>query len=127
MAKADEGQILVIADAEMRGQLSFADNRVITVDPTEANGLEAGLVLVVEPGAWTAASDALSHLHYVALTRTMGRLVIVHSGELPEGLSSKQGRKRAPSASKRSPSKRTQAKAKKPVQSLLRRLRKRYK
>ena len=127
VAKADEGQILVIADAEMRGQLSFADNRVITVDPTEANGLEAGLVIVVEPGAWTAASDALSHLHYVALTRTMGRLVIVHSGELPEGLSSKQGRRRAPSASKRSPSKRTQAKSKKPVQSLLRRLRKRYK
>ena len=123
VAKADEGQILVIADGEMRGRLSLADERVTMVDPTEANGLEAGLVVVVEPGTWAADSELLSHLHYVALTRTMGRLILVHSGELPEGLSARQARKRATSASKRTPSKRSRAKSQGPVKSLLRRLR----
>lgn len=123
VARADEGQILVIADLKMRGRLSLADKRVTMVDPSEANGLEAGLVIVVEPGSWTAESDVLSHLHYVALTRTMGRLILVYSGELPEGLIAKQGRKPSKTASKRTPSKRSRAKSQGPMKSLLRRLR----
>lgn len=123
VAKADEGQILVIADVEMRERLSLADERVVMVDPTEANGLEAGLVIVVEPGTWVADGDVLPHLHYVALTRTMGRLILVHSSELPEGLTAKQARKRSSSVSKRTPSKRSRAKSRGPVKSLLRRLR----
>jgi len=123
VAKADEGQILVIADVEMRERLSLADERVMMVDPTEANGLEAGLVIVVEPGTWLAEGDVLPNLHYVALTRTMGRLILVYSGELPEGLVAKQARKRSSSVSKRTPSKRSRAKSHGPLKSLLRRLR----
>lgn len=123
VAKADEGQILVIADAEMRARLSLGDERVTMVDPTEANGLEAGLVIVVEPGTWMAESDVLSHLHYVALTRTMGRLAIVHSQALPDGMSAKPTRKRPSSALKRTTSKRSRAKSQGAVKSLLRRLR----
>ena len=123
VAKADEGQILVIADAEMRGRISQADERVTIVDPTEANGLEAGLVVVVEPGAWATSSEVLSHLHYVALTRTMGRLAIVYSRALPDGITAKQTRKRSSSVPKRAPSKRTRGKSRGPVKLLLRRLR----
>lgn len=128
VAKADEGQILVIADVEMRRRLSATDERVTIVDPTEANGLEAGLVIVVEPGAWTAASEVLSHVHYVALTRTMGRLAIVHSGKLPDGLTKTARKRPASSSSKRRPAKRvsgkrTRTKPKGAVQLLLHRLR----
>lgn len=87
--KSREGQVLVIADAHTRKRLFTEDERVSIIDPREANGLEAGLVIVVEPGHWQAEASVLPHIVYVALTRAMGRLAIVHSDKLPEGLTGK--------------------------------------
>jgi len=87
--KSREGQVLVIADAHTRKRLFIEDERVSIIDPREANGLEAGFVIVVEPGHWQAEASVLPHIVYVALTRAMGRLAIVHSDELPEGLAGK--------------------------------------
>jgi len=87
--KSKEGQVLVIADAHTRKQLFTEDERVSIIDPREANGLEAGFVIIVEPGHWQADASVLPHVLYVALTRAMGRLAIVHSDKLPEGLAGK--------------------------------------
>ena len=87
--RSKEGQVLVIADAHTRKQLFTEDERVSIIDPREANGLEAGFVIIVEPGHWQAEASVLPHVLYVALTRAMGRLAIVHSDKLPEGLAGK--------------------------------------
>lgn len=88
--RAKEGRILVIAQAATHASYAISDDWVTLVDPSEVNGLEAGLVIVVEPGKWRAPSDVLSNLLYVALTRTMSRLIVVHSGPLPDGLEVKK-------------------------------------
>jgi superfamily I DNA/RNA helicase len=69
----------------------MSDDRVTTIAPEDANGLEAGLVIVVNPGHWQFDAEIDSRLLYVALTRTMGRLVVVHTGRLPVGLSRNLG------------------------------------
>ncbi len=59
------------------------------VDATVAKGLEFDAVVVVEPGEFTSIdSDDLTGLRllYVALTRAVQRLTIVHSAPLPTAL-----------------------------------------
>jgi DNA helicase IV len=85
--KSDEGQILVVASQEFVNSFETGDDRVVCVNAQKANGLEASLVIVVEPSSWTTESAESRQLLYVALTRTMTRLVIVYSEELPFGLS----------------------------------------
>lgn len=95
VAKADEGQIMIIAMKELALNFKFDDERVVVVDPRGANGLEAGLVVVVEPASWVTETDESRNLLYVALTRTMSRLAIVHSEDLPFGISKSRRRSKA--------------------------------
>ncbi|MFF7725281.1 HelD family protein [Streptomyces sp. NPDC008001] len=55
---------------------------VVLLDPRQAKGLEFDAVIVAEP-----AEFGVSDL-YVALTRATQRLAVIHTGPLPEGLSS---------------------------------------
>jgi len=93
VADATEGTILIIAARDELSDLYVSDDRVTAIAPEVANGLEAGLVIVVNPGSWQFDAEIDSRLLYVALTRTMGRLVVVHSGRLPAGLTSNSGSK----------------------------------
>lgn len=86
VSKSQEGQILIIASREFGRSFESDDERVSLVEPRDANGLEAGLVIVVEPASWVVESDESRHQLYVALTRTMSRLAVVHSKDLPFGL-----------------------------------------
>jgi hypothetical protein len=91
VADSTEGAILIIAARDELSDLHMSDDRVTTIAPEDANGLEAGLVIVVNPGHWQFDAEIDSRLLYVALTRTMGRLVVVHTGRLPVGLSRNLG------------------------------------
>lgn len=53
--------------------------------PREAKGLEFDHVIVVEPALVAAREQGLREL-YVALTRPMPTLVVLHSRPLPPGL-----------------------------------------
>ncbi|WP_436771714.1 HelD family protein [Yinghuangia sp. YIM S09857] len=87
-----EGRVAVIAPPEFldavgaaipyaeRGVEPDLTRPVVLLDPKQAKGLEFDSVIVVEPAAF-----ALADL-YVALTRATQRLGVVHSGELPAGL-----------------------------------------
>ncbi|MHB1929166.1 MAG: ATP-binding domain-containing protein, partial [Acidimicrobiales bacterium] len=57
---------------------------VLTV--SDAKGLEFDVVVVVEPGRIVAEAPQGLRSLYVAVTRATQRLVVVHSGALPEGL-----------------------------------------
>jgi DNA helicase IV len=60
--------------------------RITLVPVTLAKGLEFDHVIVVEPGRIaTAESHGLQRL-YVALTRAVSRLTVLHTGPLPEAL-----------------------------------------
>ncbi|MFQ5558373.1 MAG: HelD family protein, partial [Acidimicrobiales bacterium] len=59
--------------------------RISLVDPPTAKGLEFDAVVVVEPSEIAAPGKGL-RLLYVALTRAVQRLVIVHSHDLPDPL-----------------------------------------
>jgi DNA helicase IV len=60
--------------------------RVSVVPATLAKGLEFDQVVVVEPGAIVAAEPRGLRRLYVALTRAVSRLTVVHQHELPEQL-----------------------------------------
>ncbi|MYV64769.1 ATP-binding domain-containing protein, partial [Streptomyces sp. SID2131] len=51
-----------------------------------AKGLEFDHVVVVEPAAIAAAEERGANRLYVALTRAVSRLALVHAQELPEYL-----------------------------------------
>jgi len=59
---------------------------VAVVPVTLAKGLEFDEVIVVEPGRIAAAEGRGLHRLYVALTRAVSRLTVLHSGPLPEAL-----------------------------------------
>jgi DNA helicase IV len=56
------------------------------VPVTLAKGLEFDQVIVVEPGLIAAAEARGLHRLYVALTRAVSRLTVLHSAPLPEPL-----------------------------------------
>ena len=58
--------------------------RVVVVPATLVKGLEFDAVVVVEPAAIVAAEPRGLHRLYVALTRAVSSLVVVHRGDLPE-------------------------------------------
>ena len=93
-----EGSIgVIVPDAEVAGTLEElaalgarslvdeADARITVVPATAAKGLEFDSVVLVEPASIVGPADALSGLRqlYVALTRAVSRLVIVHDQPLP--------------------------------------------
>jgi DNA helicase IV len=54
--------------------------------PPEAKGLEFDAVVVVEPAELAGATARGLRLLYVALTRAVQELVVVHARPLPAGL-----------------------------------------
>ena len=65
----------------------YSDSQPLTVVPvTLAKGLEFDQVIVVEPTRIAASEARGLHRLYVALTRAVSRLTVVHTGPLPEAL-----------------------------------------
>jgi DNA helicase IV len=64
---------------------------VTVLAPPEAKGLEFDAVVVVEPAAIAGGTAQGLRLLYVALTRAVQELVVVHAGPLPPTLSSHAG------------------------------------
>ncbi len=58
------------------------------VPVTLAKGLEFDQVIVVEPGNIAGAERRGSHRLYVALTRAVSRLTVLHARPLPPALTS---------------------------------------
>ncbi|KQS63975.1 AAA family ATPase [Modestobacter sp. Leaf380] len=58
--------------------------RVVVVPATLVKGLEFDHVVVVDPAAIVAAEPRGLHRLYVALTRAVSSLVVLHRGDLPE-------------------------------------------
>jgi DNA helicase IV len=98
VAESAEGQLAVIAPAELVGDLARqlrddvpdafagADPRGAVLTVLDVKGLEFDDVVLVEPMEIVGESErGLSDL-YVALTRATQRLVVVHSAELPATL-----------------------------------------
>ncbi|MER5964799.1 ATP-binding domain-containing protein [Streptomyces sp. NPDC002057] len=93
-ALAREGSVGVITadglagrvEEALRGQGAEAEERVTVLPATVAKGLEFDHVVVVEPAAIVAAGARGPNRLYVALTRAVSRLTLVHTEELPEWL-----------------------------------------
>ena len=64
-----------------------AEARLTIVPVTLAKGLEFDQVIVVEPARITAAGSRGPHRLYVALTRAVSRLTVLHAEPLPALLS----------------------------------------
>jgi hypothetical protein len=63
------------------------DSQPLTLVPvTLAKGLEFDQVIVVEPGRIAAGETRGLHRLYVALTRAVSRLTVLHAEPLPEAL-----------------------------------------
>ena len=66
-----------------------ASSEVISLIPvTLAKGLEFDQVIVIEPARIAAAEARGLHRLYVALTRAVSRLTVLHAAELPVALAS---------------------------------------
>ncbi|MGH3394685.1 MAG: ATP-binding domain-containing protein, partial [Streptosporangiaceae bacterium] len=63
-----------------------AGPRLTLVPVTLAKGLEFDHVIVVEPDRIAGAERRGLHRLYVALTRAVSRLTVLHTGPLPEAL-----------------------------------------
>ena len=62
------------------------DGGLLVVPVTLAKGLEFDHVIVVEPARIVAAEPRGLHRLYVALTRAVSRLTVLHSEPLPAAL-----------------------------------------
>jgi len=62
----------------------LASGGLLVVPATLAKGLEFDHVIVVEPGRIAAAEARGLHRLYVALTRAVSRLTVLHAAPLPE-------------------------------------------
>ncbi len=88
-ADADVGALVAGLTAEGLDVAALADDgsepaRVVVVPATLVKGLEFDAVVVVEPAAIVAAEPRGLHRLYVALTRAVSSLVVVHRDHLPE-------------------------------------------
>jgi DNA helicase IV len=91
---APRAQLDALADALRSSDVEFTDGRsaaglgdaVTLVPPESAKGLEFDAVIVVEPSAIAAIGDHGLRLLYIALTRAVRTLTLVHSEPLPEPL-----------------------------------------
>ncbi|MFB7410382.1 HelD family protein [Streptomyces sp. NPDC056202] len=84
-----EGLVATVAEA-VRG--CGADERVTVLPATAVKGLEFDHVVVVEPAAIVAAEARGPHRLYVALTRAVSRLTLVHEADLPDCLTAPTAR-----------------------------------
>ncbi|HET6952264.1 MAG TPA: ATP-binding domain-containing protein [Acidimicrobiales bacterium] len=80
----------VVVPADLRPAVRRAvaahDGAVTLLDPPEAKGLEFDAVVVVEPEGIAGATARGLRLLYVALTRAVQELVVVHAAPLPADL-----------------------------------------
>jgi DNA helicase IV len=76
-----------LAGADLRPGPPGSDARLTLVPVTLAKGLEYDHVIVVEPAQIAGAEDRGLHRLYVALTRAVSRLTVLHSEPLPAPLS----------------------------------------
>ena len=74
---------LTVGDARRAASL---EEPVVVLGAVASKGLEFDAVLVVEPGAIVAERDGGARALYVALTRAVQELSIIHSDDLPEAL-----------------------------------------
>ncbi|HKA83099.1 MAG TPA: ATP-binding domain-containing protein, partial [Acidimicrobiales bacterium] len=65
--------------------------RATVLAPADAKGLEFDAVVVAEPAAITGGTPRGLRLLYVALTRAVQELVVVHARPLPAALVSRSG------------------------------------
>ncbi|MFV6031333.1 HelD family protein [Streptomyces sp. NPDC056264] len=84
-----EGLVATVAEA-VRG--CGADERVTVLPATAVKGLEFDHAVVVEPAAIVAAEARGPHRLYVALTRAVSRLTLVHEADLPDCLTAPTAR-----------------------------------
>ncbi|MFE5943815.1 HelD family protein [Streptomyces sp. NPDC056480] len=98
-ALAAEGSVGVITADGLVGPVAEAvrecraDDRVTVLPATVVKGLEFDHVVVVEPAAIVAAEARGPNRLYVALTRAVSRLTLVHEAELPECLAASTARR----------------------------------
>ncbi len=90
---AADGQIQSVANALARAGLPHAmlegaatSEQVTLVPVSLAKGLEFDHVIVVEPGQIAAAESRGLQRLYVALTRAVSRLTVLHTDPLPEAM-----------------------------------------
>ncbi len=75
-----------VVDAAAAGLPAAGRADVTVLDPPDAKGLEFDAVVVVEPAAIAGDTPRGLRLLYVALTRAVQELVVVHARPLPAGL-----------------------------------------
>ncbi|WP_395361834.1 HelD family protein [Streptomyces sp. YH02] len=98
-ALAAEGSVGVITADGLLGPVAEAvrgcgaGERVTVLPATVVKGLEFDHVVVVEPAAIVAAEARGPNRLYVALTRAVSRLTLVHEAELPECLEASTARR----------------------------------
>jgi len=84
---ADVAAMLAAAAVPYEVLTGAASSDVITLIPvTLAKGLEFDQVIVIEPARIAAAEARGLHRLYVALTRAVSRLTVLHAAELPAAL-----------------------------------------
>ena len=95
---APESQLDDLATALQTAAIDFADARrqtlsesVTILPPTSAKGLEFDAVVVVEPARIVAEEPSGVRVLYVALTRAVQHLGILHAEPLPEVLAAPPG------------------------------------
>ncbi|MGY6499866.1 MAG: HelD family protein [Acidimicrobiales bacterium] len=83
-----------VLDALRRADLDAApadrgglDRAIAVLDPPTAKGLEFDAVIVVEPSAFLREEDRGARLLYIAMTRCVQHLSVIHAESLPEALS----------------------------------------
>ncbi|MHA4776127.1 HelD family protein [Streptomyces sp. MSC1_001] len=97
VALTAEGSVGVITADGLAGPVGEAvrdcgaGERVTVLPASVVKGLEFDHVVVVEPAAIVSAEARGANRLYVALTRAVSRLTLVHAAELPEWLGCKAG------------------------------------
>jgi DNA helicase IV len=84
----DYGSLAVIVPPELAGAVAAAGlpPAATVLDPPDAKGLEFDAVVVVEPALVAGPTARGLRLLYVALTRAVQELVVVHARPLPPAL-----------------------------------------
>jgi DNA helicase IV len=80
------GTVAVVVPDDLRAEVGELPGTVAALRPPEAKGLEFDAVVVVEPAAIAAGTSRGLRLLYVALTRAVQELVVVHARPLPRAM-----------------------------------------
>jgi len=92
------GTVGLVISPDLRPGLGTVPAEVTVLDPPDAKGLEFDAVVVVEPAAIAGGDARGLRLLYVALTRAVQELVVVHSLPLPGALAGAAGAPSRPAA-----------------------------